>query len=141
MFCVLGTSIDNRTRSILIFKKTALDHFLWKNFLINFSWREPFWTTFSSLANVLPKILNYKRALQNLNINDLKAKPPSCSCTISPHCYQPAGHIITGDLSIVSSDTLRGLLTKGPKYRPPRSINWTFQTVDGFCWGLCTEMG
>ena len=75
---------------------------------------------------IAPKIFNYKRALHNLNINDLKAKPPSCSCTISPHCYQPAGHIITGDLSIVSSDTLRGLLTKGPKYRPPRSINWRY---------------
>ncbi|XP_063420847.1 salivary glue protein Sgs-3-like [Mytilus trossulus] len=36
----------------------------------------------------------------------------------------PAGHIITGDLGIVTNEQLRELLTKGPKYRIPQPNNW-----------------
>ena len=32
-----------------------------------------------------PRIFNYKKALQNLNINDPKAKPPSCFYFMTPH--------------------------------------------------------
>ena len=39
-------------------------------------------------------------------------------------CYNPAGHIITGDLNIIRISKLRDILSKGPKYREPRSFNW-----------------
>ena len=75
---------------------------------------------------IASKIFNHKQALQELNINDLKTKPPSCLCSFSPHCYKPAGHVITGHLNIVANMKLRHLLSKSPKYRPAQSINWNY---------------
>ena len=62
--------------------------------------------------------------LQNLNIDDLKAKPSDCANSHSHFVYDPAGHVISGDLNIVNSYKLRQLLSKGPKYREPQPINW-----------------
>ena len=73
---------------------------------------------------VASKIFNHTKVLQNLNINDLKSKPPDCTCSHSLFNYNPAGHVITGDLNIVKNDKLRQLLSKGPKYREPQNINW-----------------
>ena len=39
-------------------------------------------------------------------------------------CYNPAGHIITGDPNIVRISKLRDILSKSPKYREPRSFTW-----------------
>ena len=47
-----------------------------------------------------------------------------CSCDGSRFIYQPAGHIVTGNVSIVGSNVLKDLLTKGPNYREPRSFSW-----------------
>ena len=62
--------------------------------------------------------------MQDFNINDFKSKPPDCTCASSPFVYDPAGHVITGDLNIISNISLRSVLAKGPKYREPKSINW-----------------
>ena len=35
-----------------------------------------------------------------------------------------AGHIATGNVSIVGNNVLEDPLTKGPKYREPRSFSW-----------------
>ena len=40
-----------------------------------------------------------------------------CDCSRSKYCYEPAGHVITGDLKIVKDAELRGLIEKGPSYR------------------------
>ena len=40
------------------------------------------------------------------------------------HLYQPYGHVITGDPSIIPNPKLRGLIAKGPKYREPRKVDW-----------------
>ena len=37
----------------------------------------------------------------------------------------PLGHVITGDLNIVSNPKLRDIFRKGPKYRLPRKIDWS----------------
>ena len=42
----------------------------------------------------------------------------------SKYCYEPAGHVITGDLKIVKYAELRGLIEKGPSYRENNYINW-----------------
>ena len=36
----------------------------------------------------------------------------------------PLGHVLTGDLRIVSNPKLRKLLKKGPKFREPNNFNW-----------------
>ena len=47
-----------------------------------------------------------------------------CDCSRSKYCYEPAGHVITGDLKIVKDAELRGLIEKGPSYREQNYINW-----------------
>ena len=55
---------------------------------------------------------------------------------MSKYCYQPHGHIITGDLKIIENAKLRELVSKGPKYREPNKINWKvtenmiFESID-----------
>ena len=61
--------------------------------------------------------------LQGLNTKHITRNPSACSCEAS-FCYNPAGHIITGDLNIVRISKLRDILSKGPKYREPRSFTW-----------------
>ena len=38
--------------------------------------------------------------------------------------YQPAGHIVTGNLKIISDSSIRKIVSKGPKYRFPSYINF-----------------
>ena len=75
---------------------------------------------------IATKIFNYKRVLQDLDIDDFKSKPPDCTCASSQFTYNPAGHVITGDLNIVNNTSLRNVLSKGPKYREPKFINWKY---------------
>ena len=43
---------------------------------------------------------------------------------MSKYCYQPHGHIITGDLKIIENAKIREIVSKGPKYREPNKMNW-----------------
>ena len=47
-----------------------------------------------------------------------------CDFDTSSFCYEPAGHVVTGDLSIVRDARLRSLIGKGPSYREQNSIDW-----------------
>jgi hypothetical protein len=60
----------------------------------------------------------------HLNNDDFKYKPLDCTCASSPFIYNPADHVITGDLKIINNTSLQDVFTKGPKYREPQSINW-----------------
>ena len=50
--------------------------------------------------------------------------PSQCECNTSSHLYQPYGHVITGDLSIIPNSKLRDLIAKGLKYREPCKVDW-----------------
>lgn len=67
------------------------------------------------------KALNHSKVLAGLkNINDVKsALNSNCHCQTSEFCCRQAGHIVTGDLSIVNNLQLRQILKKGTKYRLP----------------------
>lgn len=67
-------------------------------------------------------IFNYNKVTSDPNI--LESAPTSCECNSSKFVYEPAGHIITGDLNIISDKYLRSLFTKGPKYRIPSRIDF-----------------
>ena len=60
--------------------------------------------------------------LQSLETKDIILSYSVCTCQSSEVCYEPAGHIITGDLNIVHNEKLRDVLSKGPKYRQSRSL-------------------
>ena len=42
----------------------------------------------------------------------------------SKYCYQLAGHIVTGDLKIITDSRIWSVICKGPKYRFPLPIDF-----------------
>ena len=72
--------------------------------------------SYSYTSTVSSKIFNHRKTLQQLNIDDLRATPPNCSCSSSAYNYMPINHVITGDLSILDNATLRDTFRKGAKY-------------------------
>ena len=48
-----------------------------------------------------------------------------CSCDSSKYRYEPCGHVVTGDLSIIRDVKLWKLILKGPMYREQNSVNWS----------------
>ena len=40
------------------------------------------------------------------------------------YCYQPTGHIVTGDLKIITDSRIWSIICKGPKYRFPVPIDF-----------------
>ena len=75
------------------------------------------------------KILNYKETVNSLHVEideDVVFIRNSfeCNCKESEFCDPHHGHIVTGDLRIVSDDKLRKLLSKGPNYRENVTINY-----------------
>ena len=75
------------------------------------------------------KILNYRETVSSLNImvdEDVSFvhNLPSCNCHNSEFCDPHHKHIVSGDLRIISNLKLRKLLSKGPNYREPRTLNY-----------------
>ena len=48
----------------------------------------------------------------------------SWDCKDSKYCYQPTGHIVIGDLKIITDSRIRSTICKGPKYRFPLPIDF-----------------
>jgi len=73
------------------------------------------------------QIFNYKQTVNDINISDKDTYGTgisSCSCKESAYIDEQHGHIITGDLRMIENSKLRRLLSKGPNYREPKTINW-----------------
>ena len=72
------------------------------------------------------KIFNYKQTIQSLDVESFLADPTTfpCSCEHSPFTDRHHGHVITGNLDIVTNDRLKKLLSKGPKFRETSNICW-----------------
>ena len=67
-------------------------------------------------------VFNYNKVTSDPKI--LESCPASWDCATSEYLYKPAGHIVTGDFSIIKDKQLRGLLRKGPKYRIPSKVDF-----------------
>ena len=72
------------------------------------------------------KIFNYKPFISELDVDAFVADNSilPCSCGDSPYRDDHHGHVITGDLRIVQDNKLRKLLSKGPKYREPATLDF-----------------
>ena len=81
-----------------------------------------------SLGNTIRnKVLNYKDTVNSIFIDDevsFSTETDTCQCDISPFKDKDHGHILTGDLRIIENAKLRKLLSKGPNFREPRTINY-----------------
>jgi uncharacterized protein (DUF779 family) len=69
-------------------------------------------------------MFNYKEVLQDMNIEEYIQNPLTCDCSHSPFQCHPSGHVITGDLNIIQHESLRKVISHGPKFREPQHINW-----------------
>ena len=50
-------------------------------------------------------------------------------CKDSKYCNQPAPHIVTWELKIISDSRIRSIICKGPKYRFPLVIEKKLLTL------------
>ena len=69
---------------------------------------------------------HYKQCVLHLNTDEFLKDPNSikycCKKYDNPFISNHYGHIITGNLCIVSNERLRQLISKGSKYREPKQI-------------------
>ena len=73
---------------------------------------------------IASKIFNFSSTLSGLGYHQFYKSPSQCECNTSSHLYQPYGHVITGDISVIPNSKLRDLIAKGPKYREPFKVDW-----------------
>ena len=86
--------------------------------------KEPPVVSYEYTSTVASKLLNFAPTLSNLNVSEYLSNSQTCQCKKSKFCYEPHGHVITGDLRVIENARLRELVAKGPKYREPNRVNW-----------------
>ena len=89
-----------------------------------FKEKEPPLISYTYTKTIASKIFNFSSTLSDLDYHQFHNNPTQCECNTSSHLYQPYGHVITGDLSIIPNSKLRDLIAKGPKYREPCKVHW-----------------
>ena len=55
-------------------------------------------------------VFNYNKIVTELDIEN--SIPDSCDCKDSKHCYQSAGHIVTGDLKIITDSRILSIICR-----------------------------
>ena len=85
--------------------------------------KEPLTVSYEYTSIVASKLFNFALTLSNLNFSDYLSNPQTCQCKESKFCYEPYGHVITGDLKVIENAKLKELVAKGPKYREPNWVN------------------
>ena len=85
--------------------------------------KEPPIVSYEYTSTVVSKLFNFALALSNLNVSEYFSNTQTCQCKESKFCYEPHGHVITGDLRVIENAKLRELVAKGPKYREPNRVN------------------
>ena len=76
------------------------------------------------------KILNYKETINSLSFKQVSNNKvvlenlPECNCSKSSFCDPAHEHVVTGNLNIINNNKLRKLLSKGPNYREPKTLNY-----------------
>ena len=69
-----------------------------------------------------------------------------CACSSSPFLYGPCGHVVSGDLNIISKSEIRDLMKMGAKYRKPVTQPWgcirssIMDSVSNFVNKMCTKL-
>ena len=84
-------------------------------------------------------ILNFNKFVSDLDIET--SSSDSWDCKDSKFCYQPAAHIVIGNLKIITDSRIRSVISKGPKYRFPAHIDFNKcrETIAGALNDYCTR--
>ena len=85
--------------------------------LAYFKDKEPPIISYQYTNTVASKLFNFSSTLSILDITNYLSNPQHCQCNTSKFCYEPHGHVITGDLMVIENVKLRELVAKGPKNR------------------------
>ena len=88
-----------------------------------FKEKQPPIISYTYTKTIASKIFNFSSTLSNVDYHQFHNNPSQCEYNTSSHLYQPYGHVITGDLSIIPNSKLRDLIGKGPKYREPYKVD------------------
>ena len=89
-----------------------------------FKEKEPPIISYTYTKTIASNILNFLSTLSDMDCHQFHNNLSQCECNTSSHLYQPYGHVITGDLSIIPNSKLRDLIAKGPKYKEPCKVDW-----------------
>ena len=82
---------------------------------------------YSLEGTIRNKIFNYKQTVADIDTNDQSTYGTglaSCDCQGSEFCDPHHGHILTGDLRIITNQKLRKLVSRGPNFREAKTIHW-----------------
>ena len=82
--------------------------------------RKPPRVSYSYTKTIASRVFNQKKVVEKLDF-DSGTEDMQCDCSTCKYCYEPAGHVVTGDLSIIRDATLRVLVEKGPSFREQNS--------------------
>ena len=77
--------------------------------------KEPPIVSYEYTSTVASKLFNFAPTLSNLNVSEYLSNSQTWQCKKSKFCYEPHGHVITGDLRVIENAKLRELVAKGPK--------------------------
>ena len=72
-------------------------------------------TSYQYTNTVASELFNFSSTLSFLDNTNYLSNPQHCQCNTSKFCYEPHGHVITGDLMVIENVKLRELVAKGPK--------------------------
>ena len=96
-----------------------------------FEHNEPPTVSYKYTKTIGPSVFNFRKVTKSINLSSNDCT--TCKCSSSAFVYQPLGHVVTGDLSIITNRKLRRLIKKGPNFREQNNINWDL------CLKLCME--
>ena len=68
-------------------------------------------------------IFNFNKFVNDIDIDS--NTPAYWDCQNSNYLYPSAGHVNTGNLSVISDARVRNIISKGPKYRFPSNIDFS----------------
>jgi len=69
-------------------------------------------------------IFNHIKTVSEFELDQFTTNRYPCECQNSPFISTHHGHVITGNLDIISNETLKELISKGPKFREQNKIAW-----------------
>ena len=87
--------------------------------------------SYSYSKTISGRIINHRTVVEELDVD--RDTEGMCCDYSNNSCYAPAGHVVTGDLTIIRDAKLRSLIRKGPSYREQNSKMSMGAIVQGSC--------
>ena len=98
---------------------------------VYFGGEEPPIVSHEYASTVASKLFNFAPTFSNLNVSEYLSNPQTCQCKESKFCYEPHGHVITGDLRAIENAKLKEQNTENQL-----GVNWKatetmfFESID-----------